>query len=483
MTSIKDMVEQHLNSSDHLSKKHVHPRMLKMMDMAGMNIAFQRAEGPYFYDDQGNRYLDLLSGGGVHFIGRHHPEVREAVNAVNNMDIPNLSVINASALGGLLAGELIDLLGPGFSKVQYSNSGSESNEVALRFARYCTRRRRFLFLKGAFHGRTYGAISMCGFDEMKEGMDPRMPTCTPITPNDLDELRYELSKGDVAAFFYEAVQGMTLDTLEVDYLREARRLCDEFGTLLVADEVQTGFARMGNHWFAFQEAGIVPDMVCLSKTLSGGAAPIAATVIGDHVYDTVFKKFKSGPIYFSTFAENNISMAAGLATVKVLKDLDAPKRAAEISKKFRDGLYALKDKHDVIDRVAGKGMMIGIYFKNSEHHPLLRAQQAIMGAFDNGTFGASVNVELVRKHRIIVQIPGPGLNAIKILPPVILEDEDIQYFLDSLDSVLTEMYASAGGPAVALGRTFFKDQAKGIGKALGLSRSEENPGKAPAAGK
>ena len=480
MTSVKEMVEQHLNSADHLSKKHVHPRMLKMMEMAGMNVAFSRAEGPYFYDGEGNRYLDLLSGGGVYFIGRHHPEVREAVGAVNEMDIPNLSVINASALGGLLAGQILELMGPGFSKVQYSNSGSESNEVALRFARFCTRRRRFLFLKGAFHGRTYGAISMCGFDEMKEGMDPRMPTCTPIGPNDLDELRYELSKGDVAAFFYEACQGMTLTTLEIDYLREARRLCDEYGTLLVADEVQTGFARMGGHWFAFQEAGIVPDMVCLSKTLSGGAAPIAATVIGDHVYNTVFGTFKSGPIYFSTFAENNLSMAAGLATIKVLKDLDAPRRASEISKKFRDGLFELQKKHDVIERIAGKGMMIGIYFKPSENHPLLRAQQTLLSAVDKGTFGASVNVELYRKHNIIVQIPGPGLNAIKILPPVILSDDDIQYFLDALDDVLSEMYKSAGGPAVALGRTVIKDAARTMGRKLSLTGGGDS-GKAPAA--
>jgi ornithine--oxo-acid transaminase len=220
-------------------------------------------------------------------------------------------------------------------------------------------------------------------------------------------------------------------------------------------------------------------MVCLSKTLSGGAAPIAATVIGDHVYDTVFKTFKSGPIYFSTFAENNLSMAAGLATIKVLKDIDAPRRAAEISKKFRDGLYELQKKHDVIERIAGKGMMIGIYFKPSEHHPLLRAQQAILNVVDKGTFGASVNVELYRKHRIIVQIPGPGLNAIKILPPVILEDEDIQYFLDALDDVLSEMYKTAGGPAIALGRSVLKDTAKTVTKRL--TGGGADSGKAPAA--
>ncbi|MFT7522123.1 MAG: ornithine--oxo-acid transaminase [Kiritimatiellia bacterium] len=469
MSSMKEIVEEHISSYDHLSKKHIHPRMQRMMEMGGMNVAFQRAEGPYMYDLEGNRYLDLLAGGGVYFIGRHHPKVRAAIREVNELDIPNLTVINASVLGGVLASKIIDLLGPGFSKVQFSNSGSESNEVAIRFARFCTRRRRFLYLDGAFHGRTYAAISMCGFQMMKEGMDPRMPTTTPITPNDLDQLRYELSKGDVAAFIFECTQGMTLTNLEVDYLREARRLCDEHGTLMIADEVQTGFARMGDHWFAFQESGIVPDMITLSKTLSGGAAPVACTAIGDHVYDTVFNTFKSGPIYFSTFAENNIAMAAALATIEVLEEMDAPTRAAELSKKFRDGLFALKQKHDCIERIGGKGLMIGIYFKTSESNPILRAQQSLLNSIDKGTFGAAVNVDMYRKHKIIVQIPGPGLNAIKILPPVTLSDEDVQYFLTSLDQTLADMYSRAGGPAVSLGRTVIKDQVKTLGAKLGLN--------------
>ena len=426
-------------------------------------------------DNDGNRYLDLLSGGGVHFIGRHHPEVRGAIAEVNNADLPNLCVVNASVLGGILAGKILEMAGPGFTKVQYSNSGAEANEVAIRFARFCTRKRRFLHLQGAFHGRTYGAISLCGFHQMNEGMDPKMPTCTMITPNDVAELRRELSKGDVAGVFYEYCQGMTLTVLEKQYLHEMRRLCTEYGAMMIADEVQTGFGRLGGEWFAFQKAGVLPDMVSLSKTLSGGATPVAATLIGDKVYETVFKSFKSGPIYFSTFAENNISMAAGLATVKVLHDLDARRVATEVAAKFRRGMEEIKSRYDVIERVAGEGLMIGAYFRPSETRTLLKLQQKLLANADPGVFGASVNVELFTKHRVIAQIPGPELNAMKILPAVNVSEGDINQFLEAFDKTMASMYKS-GGPALPLGKAAVKDAFRSAKQRL-LGGGSEAPAK------
>ncbi|MDF1564745.1 MAG: aspartate aminotransferase family protein [Deltaproteobacteria bacterium] len=462
--SMKELIQERLKSGDFLDQKHVHPRLMKMLQMGGMNTPFVRAEGHYLFDTQGKRYLDLLSGGGVYFFGRNHPKVNAAIRDVVEMDVPNLCVVNASILGGLLAERILKLAGKGFSKVQYANSGAEANEVAIRFSRFVTRRRRYLHLEGAFHGRSYGAISLCGFNQMKEGMEPRMPICTSIRPNDLAALRRELSKGDVAALFMEACQGMTLDVLDHDYLREARKLCDEFGTLLVLDEVQTGFGRLGEKWFAFQAAGILPDMVTLSKVLSGGQMPVAAVLVGEHVYDQVFKSFQSGPIYFSTFGENNLAMAAGLATLDVLEEMDAPAAAARVSQKIRAGLNDLATRYDVIDRVAGKGMMIGTYFKNTDSSALLKAQQALMGAFDKASFGAAMNVRLFTEHQVIVQVPGPGLNAIKILPPITLTDEDIQYFLDSYEGAIQSMYGASTGPALALGKTAVTDAVKSAAK-------------------
>ncbi len=443
----RELVEQHLHSSTHLSKRHVHPRLLHMFEFAGMDAVFTRAEGAHLWTEDGRRYLDLLTGGGVHFIGRNHPTVRAALRDVVDMDVPNLSIVNASALGGLLAERLLDLAGPPFEKVIFGNSGSEATEICIRFTRQVTGRRRWLYLDGAFHGRTFGAISMCGFDEMRTGQEPMMPTCTPVPRNDIDVLRRELAYGDVAALVVEAVQGMTCEVLSTEYLQEAARLCERYGTVLVMDEVQTGLGRVGS-WFACHAAGVKPGMITVSKALSGGLAPVSAVLLTQNMYDRIYADFKSGPVHFSTFAENNLSMAAGLATLEVLDELDAPVRAAALSAKIRAGLADLADRYDVIDRVTGQGLIIGIVFKTSDRLPL-RIQQTVMGAADPGAFAAAVNVDL-HKRGVLVQIPGFGLNAIKILPPVILDDADVHFFLDAFEDVLAGYQRPSSGPVAGL---------------------------------
>lgn len=464
MTNYKELVHEHLESADHLSKKHVHPRLMKMLDAGGMNVAFNRAQGQYLYDGDENQYLDLLAGGGVFFIGRNHPTVHQAVIDVLTMNIPNLVVTNASILGGLVAERLLKLGGPNFSKVIYANSGAEATEVCIRFARYATRKRRFLYLEGGFHGRTYGAISLCGFPELKEGMDPVLPTVTPIRANDLGQLRRELSRNDVAGVIMEPVQGMTCEVLSIDYMREAELLCDQYGAIFIADEVQTGLGRTGE-WFATTGNGVRPGMLTVSKTLSGGAAPVSAVLMREDVYERVFDKFTSGPIYFSTFAENNVSMVASLATLDVLEKLRAPQKAAKIAKKFREGLAELQAKFDIIERVQGKGLMMTVYFKESDKLSL-KVQQKLLSAGDSGAFGAAVNVDMFTRQRILVQIPGPGSNAIKILPPVVVTDEDIEYFLAAFEDTLANYYDPKGSPIRSLSRGVVNQAVKSASKLI-----------------
>lgn len=465
MIDMRAVIEEHIHSSAHYAKKHVHPRLQKMFELGGMGAVFTRAEGPYLYDEHGRSYLDMLAGGGVFFIGRNHPTVQKAIVDTASMDIPNLCVVNASVLGGLLAGKLLEKAGEPYGKVFYGNSGAEATELAVRFARVATRRKRFLFLEGAFHGRSYAAISLCGFSQMKEGMDPLLPQCTPIRRNDLKQLRSELSKGDVAGFIYEACQGMTCEVMEPGFLREAERLCRQYGSLLIADEVQTGLCRLGP-WFAAHAYGIKPDLMTVSKTLSGGMMPISALLCTDSVYEKIFQDFKAGPIYFSTFAENNLAMAAGLATLDVLEEIDAPNRSVEISRQIRDGLTRIADRYDCIDRIAGSGLMVAVYFKDSANSLRLKLQQKVIGAVDPGTFAAAVNVDMFMRQGVIVQIPGPEINAIKVLPPVVLSDADVQRFLGAFEDTLAAFYST--GPLVSLGRAALQDTARDVKRKLGL---------------
>lgn len=482
MTDYRALFEEHITSSSHLSKRHVHPRLLKLFEVGGMNTAFRNAKDVYLFDQHGRRYLDFLAGGGVYFIGRNHPEVNSAISAVLDADFPNLCVVNASVLGGVVAGDLLELAGPHLTKAVFANSGTEATDVSIRFARVATGRRRYLYLEGAFHGRSYAAISMCGFEALRERQEPLMPTCTPIPPNDIAALRRELRRGDVAAFIFEPVQGMTLTELDEGFLREARTLCDEYGTLMIADEVQTGLGRCGT-WFGCHLSGVRADIVNVSKTLSGGAAPVSAVLYTEELYEKIYSRFTSGPIYFSTFAENNISMAASIATLNVLKSINAPQRAQEISKRLMDGLKRLAANYDVIERVKGKGLMLSIYFRESSS-VALRVQQELMNIADGGSFAAAVNVEMYTKQRVVVQIPGPGVNAIKILPPVVSTDADVDYFLAALEDSLASLYTFQSGPAATLGKGLAEQSVKALGKFLPKSianafadqRAEIDPG-------
>lgn len=463
MGEFKEALEGYLQSAEALSKRNVHPRLQKMFEMGGMGAQFTRADGQYLWDAEGNRYLDFLSGGGVYLMGRNHPKVNEALMDVLSMNLPNMTVVNASALGGLLAGKLMEKAGARFSKVVYANSGSEATEVALRFARQVTNRRRFLFMEGAFHGRSYGAISVCGFDEMRTGVAPAMPTCTPVVPGDLRQLRRELKTGDVAAMIFEPIQGMTGEPIDIAYLREAEALCEQYGTLLIADEVQAGLCR-GGEWFMSTAAGVRPHILTTSKALSGGAVPVAAVLVDEGVYDKVYSGFSSGLMYFSTFAENNLAMAAGLATMELLEEMDAPTLAKEKGDYLIRGLNDIRERYDCIDRITGKGLMLTIYLKDSAS-PALAAQQKTMMAIDKGAFAAAVNVDLFKRQKIVVQIPGPGVNAVKILPPVISTQEDLDYFLNSFEDTIAQFYGR-NGPVVSLGRGLVENAAKSIGKFL-----------------
>lgn len=464
MSDFKQRIEEYITSSAHLTKKHIHPRLMKMYELGGMKAVFVRGEGQYLWDTEGTRYLDLLAGGGVYFMGRNNPDINQALIDVLSLNIPNLCVVNASILGGVLAGKLLELAGPHFGKVVFANAGSESTEVALRFARQITGRRRFLYLEGAFHGRSFGAISVCGFPQMRENMEPAMPTCSPIRVNDLAQLKRELKMGDVAAFIFEPVQGMTGQPVDAAYLREAEALCEQYGTVLIADEIQCGLARTGE-WFVSQAMGVRPGIMTVSKALSGGQIAVGAVLISEDVYERVYNQFGSGLVYFSTFAENNMAMAAGLAAIEVLEKLDAPAEAKRKGEIIRAGFERLAEKYDCIDRFVGMGLMQTIYFKDSSN-AMLQAQQAILKTVDSGAFAAAVHVDLFTRQKVIAQIPGPGINAIKVLPPVITTDEDLEYFLGALDDTLASFYQPQTGPIASLTSGVVNSAMKGLGKFL-----------------
>ena len=248
-----------------LYDRHLNSQMIRVLRTIGFDRNYVRGLGAYLFDQDGTRYLDLLSGFGVFAVGRNHPAVVGALQQVLLAELPNLVQMDISVLSGLLAERLLPHLA-GMDKVFFCNSGAEAVEAAMKFSRAATGRKRILFCDHAFHGLTYGALSLNGDDNFRKGFEPLLPDCISVAFNDLGQLEAALAAGDVAAFVVEPIQGKGVNIPDDDYLPGAARLCRKYGALFVADEIQTGLGRTGR-FLALDHWGVEADMVLLAKVL------------------------------------------------------------------------------------------------------------------------------------------------------------------------------------------------------------------------
>ena len=207
---------------------------------------------------------------------------------------------------------------PHLEKVFFANSGAESVEAAIKFARSATGRAGIVYCSHAFHGLTYGALSLNGDEVFRTGFEPLLPDCVRIPFNDLAALEQALSSRRMAAFVVEPIQGKGVILPNEEYLKGAEHLCRRYGTLFVADEIQTGLGRTGK-FLAGEHWGIEPDMVLLAKALSGGHVPVGAVLMRKAIFDKVFNRMDRAVVHGSTFSKNDLAMAAGIATLEVMQ--------------------------------------------------------------------------------------------------------------------------------------------------------------------
>src|SRR5690348_5641352 len=271
-----------------LHDEHVNPAFVKMLRTIGFDKRYVRGQGAYLWDNEGNKYLDLLTGWGVFALGRNHPKVKAILQQLIERDMPNLVRMDCGLLSGLVAEMLTKHTPESLSRVFFTNSGTETVETAIKFARCATGRSGIVYCDHAFHGLTTGALSINGSSFFRDRFGELMPGTTMILFNDLQALEQALATKKAAAFIVEPVQGKTCEVVADGYLAEAQRLCRKYGTLLVVDEVQCGLGRTGK-WFAFQHWNDVePDIICTAKALSGGYIPVGAVITRPRIMDSVF---------------------------------------------------------------------------------------------------------------------------------------------------------------------------------------------------
>jgi ornithine--oxo-acid transaminase len=406
----------------------INPQFVRVLRTIGFDRAWSRADGAYLFDDDGNRYLDLLGGFGMYNVGRNNPRVRATLIEALELETPGSVQLGVTALPGLLAEALLERTPARLERVLFTSSGTEAVEAALKLGRAATKRTRVLSVESGFHGLTLGSLSANGNDVFTSRFQPLLPGFDRVPFGDLDALERQLQTEDVALFLVEPIQGKGCTLPPAGYLEGAQALCRKYGTLFCVDEVQTGFGRTGK-LFAFEHWGLEPDLVPVAKSLSGGYVPVGALLMSRAVHEAVFDSMEHAVSHGSTFAPNELAMAAGLATLHVLDEQNLVEHTARLGAKLLGDTQPLVDEFKVVKDVRGLGLMWAIEFGEPESGSM---SWRLIERMQPGLFAQLVVAPLFAKHRILSQVAAHKLAVIKILPPLVVTDEDIDYFVDAL---------------------------------------------------
>ncbi|WP_045223742.1 aspartate aminotransferase family protein [Methyloterricola oryzae] len=455
--TIAALLKERAGENFQLHDEHLNTQMVRVLKTIGYDRVYTRAQGPYLYDDKGNEYLDLLSGFGVFALGRNHPAIVQALKDVLDAQLPDMVQMDVSLLSGILAEQILAKCPPNLTKAFFCNSGAEAVEAAIKFARYTTKREKIVYCEHAFHGLTLGALSLNGEEIFKEGFGPLLPSVASVPFNDLASLEKALQSKDVAAFIFEPIQGKGVNLPDDDYLPQAQALCRKYGTLFVADEIQTGIARTGKFW-AIEHWNLEPDMILMAKALSGGFIPVGAVAMTSKIMDAVFNRMDRAVVHGSTFSKNNMAMAAGIAALQVIEDEKLVENAAKIGGEIIDGLTAMIPRYDFLKQVRGKGLMIAVEF-GSPDSLLRKAAFAGLEAANKGLFSQTITIPLFKNHRILSQVAGHGMNVVKFLPPLVVSEKDRDWIISAMDQVIADTQ-EVGGAIKDLGKNLISHALK-----------------------
>lgn len=366
-------------------------------------LVIVRGEGALLWDEDGREYIDCSAGHGSANLGHAHPALIKAITAQAQklMACPETFYNDRRAeYTARLAGVLPD----GMERIFLCNSGTESIEAAIKFSRYSTQRTKIVAAMRGFHGRTMGALSATWNKKYREPFEPLVPDYHHVPYNNLDKMDAAIT-ADTAAVILEVIQGEGgVYPGDAKYLESVQRICNERGTLLILDEVQTGFGRTGK-LFAFQHYDLQPDILCLAKSIAGGV-PMGAVALGERV-----SKLAPG-IHASTFGGNPLACAAALTALDVIKEEKLSEKAAELGTYLINRLNKISSP--LIREIRGMGLMVGIEIKQ-KIAPFLEALLA----------------------KGVITIPS-GLTTIRLLPPLVITKDQ----LDSVVAALEEVFSA-----------------------------------------
>ena len=368
-------------------------------------VTIEKGLGSHVWDTDNKEYIDCMGGYGVALVGHRNERVVNAIKTQLDKIITVHSSLYSKTREEFLE-NLMKIAPKGLSQVHLNNSGAESIEAAIKFARKFTGKKGMIAMNGSYHGKSLGALSLTFNPKYRKSFQPLVDKVSFSPYGDIDKLQNTIDD-DTAFIILEPIQGESGIHVPPDgFLQKVRKICDENEILLIFDEIQSGLGRTGRMW-ASEHWETSPDILCLAKGIAGGV-PMGATLVRPDILSVMNKGEHS-----STFGGNPLSCSAGTATIQALTQDGLIDNAEKMGKKFRDGLNILKSKHGIIREIRGKGLMIGIELKFEVKDILL---------------------EGIKKGVLLLY---SGRNILRLLPPLVITDDDVTKSLDILDELLT----------------------------------------------
>jgi acetylornithine/LysW-gamma-L-lysine aminotransferase len=367
-------------------------------------ITVERGEGATIWDADGKKYIDCMGGYGVGLIGYSNKKVIAGIEEqLKKIMVCHMSAYNNTRLKFLK--KLTDIAPPDVTKIFFSNSGAESVEAALKFARKYSQKPGIISMYGGYHGKTFGALSVTHNAKYRKSFVPLLDNIKFIPYGNVGSL-IDAIDDKTGTVILEPIQGETGVILPPDgFLNSVRKICDEKNVVLIFDEIQTGLGRTGKMW-AGEHWETVPDIMCLAKGIAAGI-PMGVTFLKPKVAEAM----RVGE-HSSTFAGNPIACAAGNAVLDVISEGNLVKRAAETGNHFKCGLLELKERHPIIREVRGLGMMLAMEMR-------FDVRDILLDGIKNG---------LLMLYS--------GRNIIRLLPPLIMDKGMVDQALSVMDSLL-----------------------------------------------
>ena len=368
-------------------------------------VTIEKGLGAHVWDVNNKEYIDCMGGYGVALVGHRNERVVNAIKSQIDKIITVHSSLYSKTREEFLE-TLFKISPKGLTQAHLNNSGAEAIEAAIKFARKFTGKKGMVAMNGSYHGKSMGALSLTFNPKYRKSFQPLVEKVSFSPFGNIESLRSTIDD-DTAFIILEPIQGESGIHVAPDgFLQDVRKLCDDNEILLIFDEIQSGLGRTGRMWAA-DHWNTAPDILCIAKGIAGGV-PMGVTMVRPDILNCISKGEHS-----STFGGNPLSCAAGTATIQALTQDNLVQNADAMGKLFRDGLEKLKEKHNIIREIRGKGLMIGIELK-------FEVKNILMEGIEN-------NLLLLYS----------GRNILRLLPPLVITKDDVTKSLETLDILFT----------------------------------------------